>query len=120
MTGSAEVFNTPVAPVLPSDVRNAQEAAKSRHFRVFPYIPSSDLPLQDTRLDRALAAFDALVCCERHKQMWFEWILSRRFGPDFPAALERIVLAMATQHGETTISQQDQVSWMQKTTSPPC
>ena len=120
MTGSAEVFNTPVAPVLPSDVRNAQEAAKSRHFRVFPCIPSSDLPSQDTRLDRALAAFDALVCCERHKQMWMDWILSGRFGPDFPAALERIVLAMATQHGETTISQQDQVSWMQKTTSPPC
>lgn len=100
MTGSAEVFNTPVAPVLPSDVRNAQEAAKSRHFRVFPCIPSSDLPSQDTRLDRALAAFDALVCCERHQRIWMRWILSGRFGPDFPAALERLVVELALQHGE--------------------
>ena len=61
MTGSAEVFNTPVAPALPSDIRNVQEPSKSRHFGVFPCLPSSDLPSQDTRLDRLLVAMDALV-----------------------------------------------------------
>ena len=100
MTGSAEAFNTPVAPVLPSDVRNAQEAAKSRHFRVFPCLPSSDLPSQDTRLDRLLAAFDRLVCCERHRAQWMDWLLSGRFGHDTPAALERLVVELAVQHGE--------------------
>jgi|APTNR8051073442_1049403.scaffolds.fasta_scaffold21267_2 hypothetical protein len=100
MTHCDQAFNTPVAPVLPSDLRNAQEHPKSRHFCIFPSVPSSDLPSQDTRLDRALAAFDALVCCKRHQRIWMRWILSGRFGPDFPAALERLAVELALQHGE--------------------
>lgn len=80
--------------------QNVQERSKSRHFGVFPCLPSSDLPSQDTRLDRLLVAFDRLVCCERHQRIWMRWILSGRFGPDFPAALERLVVELALQHGE--------------------
>lgn len=100
MTHCDEAFNTPVAPALPSDIRNVQEPSKSRHFGVFPCLPSSDLPSQDTRLDRLLVAFDRLVCCERHKQQWMDWLLSGRFGQDTPAALERLVVELAVQHGE--------------------
>ena len=94
------------------------QSAPERHFSVFPDLPSSDAPSQDDRLDRLLAALDALACCEPCRRRWFEWILSGRFGKDAPTALAAVVLELAMQHGET-ISQQDQVSWMQKTTSPP-
>ena len=121
MTGSAEVFNTPVAPVLPSDVRNVQQPAKSSHFRL-PFVipPNYRTPSFAPDVDRLLAAIDRLSCCPECARRWVDWVVEGRYGQDAPAALAAIVLAMATQHGETTISQQDQVSWMQKTTSPPC
>lgn len=80
--------------------QNVQERSKSRHFGVFPCLPSSDLPSHDTRLDRLLAAFDRLVCCERHKQQWMDWLLSGRFGQDTPAALSRLVVELALQRVE--------------------
>ena len=100
MTHSALSFNSQNAPVLPSDLRKPSEPSKSRHFGVFPCLPSSDLPSQDTRLDRLLVAFDRLVCCERHKQQWMDWLLSGRFGQDTPAALERLVVELALQRVE--------------------
>ena len=80
--------------------QNVQEPLKQRHYGVFPRLPPSDLPSQDTRLDRLLTAFDKLVCCEKHRAQLMDWLLSGRFGNDAPAALERLVVELAMQHGE--------------------
>ena len=101
MTGSAEVFNTPVAPALPSDVRNVQQPAKSSHFRL-PFVipPNYRTPSFAPDVDRLLAAIDRLSCCPECARRWVDWVVEGRYGQDAPAALAAIVLAMVTQHGE--------------------
>ena len=79
-------------------VQNAPRTPAERHYSALAFIPSSDA---STKLDRLLAAFDALVCCDDHKRLWWEWVLSGRLGADLPAALERLVVELAMQHGET-------------------
>ena len=82
-------------------VQNAPQSAPERHFRL-PFVipPNYRTPQFAPDVDRLLAAIDRLSCCPVCARRWVCWVAEGRFGPDFPAALERIVLAMATQHGE--------------------
>jgi len=91
-------FNAPVAPVLPSDIHNAPQSAPERHFRL-PYVipPNYRIPQFAPDVGRLLAAIDRLACCPECAHRWVCWVTEGRFGPDCQAALEKIVLAMATQ-----------------------
>ncbi len=82
------------------NAHNAPRSPAERHFAAFCAMLPSDAPSQIDRLDRLLAALDKLTDCEKHRQQWMSWILSGRFGQDFPAALERLVLELAMQRLE--------------------
>ena len=83
--------------------QNAQEPLKNRHFGVFDCLSPSDASPPIDRLERLLSAFDNLVCCDHHKRLWWDWLMSGRFGADLPAALEQLVVELAMQHGEVAL-----------------
>jgi|APTNR8051073442_1049403.scaffolds.fasta_scaffold105225_2 hypothetical protein len=101
MPQSVVRFNAPVASVSAHDLPNAPQSAPERHFRL-PYViyPNYKTPQFTPDVDRLLAAIDRLTCCPACAHRWVSWVVEGRFGPDYPAALAAIVLAMATQHEE--------------------
>jgi len=82
------------------NAHNAPRTPAEAHFDAFCKMLPSEYPSQIDRLDRLLAALDKLTHCEQHRQQWMGWILSGRFGQNFPAALERLVLELAMQRLE--------------------
>ncbi len=80
-------------------VRHIHQTAPLRHFAVLSALTPSNPPSPDDRLDRLLRTVDALACCPSCSHRWINWILEGRFGKDYPAALERLVLELAMQHG---------------------
>ncbi len=82
-------------------LQNAPRTPVQRHFDVFADLyPNHTTPKFSPDIDRLVTAVERLSCCTVCSERLMTWLVEGRFGPDYQVALEKIVLALATQHEE--------------------